>query len=390
MKKLHATASYAVIQAALWSLYALLLSFSSNYLMGIGLDSGRISLVLGTAAALAIITQLALAEIVSRRELKLRRILTAIIACMFCLGLGMLLAEGYWAVGCFLINCMLLQTLPAMGNSLGMSSIAAGSPIEYGPARGTGSLSFAGISYAAGMLTGRYGHRAIPVMILAFLALFMLGLILFARFAEPAGGVAAAAKKKSTASGREFLLRHKRFSIMLIGCVLMYLSNNLIINFMLQIMQSKGGGAAEQGLANAIAGALEIPGMFTFVFLLRFMGCGGWLRISVVFMAVKALGIFLAPSPQWVYVSQLAQLLGYALFYISAVHYAEKSTGGEDSVLSQSYLASTSTIASLIGLSTGGVLCQQLGANAMLAVSTASAVCGAALIIFSMGKVKEL
>lgn len=385
MKKFRATASFALLQSMIWGLYAVVINFSSNFLIGHGFDGNGISLVLGISTALAIVLQLSLAEFVTRHPKLRLYVLLLLVGTVMLAGCLLMLLPSAGVVAAiigFSLCCALLQTLPGFGNSIGMDAIEKGAPINFGLARGIGSLVFSVISYLAGSLVGRYGFGMVPTMAAAAVLILLLSVVLFHRTAE-AGLTLTPTEKARPAREAGFLLRHKRFAVFLVGSVMIYISHNLVCNFMLQVMQSKGGGASEQGVANAICGVVELPVLFSFAYLLKKARCDKWMRLSCVFFIVKALVMLLAPNVYWVYVAQLFQMLAYGLYSIASVYYAGAVIGEGEAIRAQSYLASTIAVGSLIAVSTGGVLCEQFGVPVMLGVATLTALVGTVIIFLS-------
>lgn len=385
MKKHGATVLYAWMQAMVWGSYAVLLSFSSNYLKGHRFNDARISLLLGLASALSILIQLATAERVSRsRRLTLSAVLMAAVSVMLVSCVAMLLcsAAHALAVAFFALACVVLQILPALANSLGVSAMQNGARIHFGLARGIGSLFYSLMSYLGGLCVGQFGLGMIP----ALTAVTCLGLLLSLLFFRMRVGEAPAAPKESAPKNGSFLRRNPRFTLFLLGSTLLYINHNLICNFMQQIMAVKGGGETQQGTAAAIAAFLELPAMFTFTYLLRLARCERWMKLSCFFFIAKAVTMLLAPNYQWVYVAQISQMLGFALYSISSVYYASALFCGADAVRGQSYLGSTITAGSLIALSTGGLICQQFGAQTMLLAAAAAAALGTMIILCTAQK----
>lgn len=391
MTKIRATLSYALLQAFLWGIYAVLLSFASNFLLANGLNNAGVSVVLGISTAISIAVQLILSEKVARNPRCKLWVLLLLLSGLMLAGCGAMLVHGVrpLAVLGYVVVCASLQILPAFGNAIGMDSIENGAPINYGIARACGSLAYSGISYLAGLLILDNDPYRVEIIGAAVVVLFGLSVVLFHFWGERARLTPAKRQEKKPAGA--FLKQNKRFVAFLVGCTLLLFNHNLICNFMLQIMQEKGGVDAHtaQGTANAIGAMLEIPAMLTFAWLLKLCGCDRWLRISCVFFTLKSICLYFAPSAYWAYAAQALQFAGFALFSISSVYYAGKVAGEGEAVRVQTYLASTTTIGSLLALSTGGILCQYLGANTMLLIAAAMALSGSVIVIFTVQKLPE-
>lgn len=384
--KWNATAAYILLQAAAWSFYAVILSFSSNVLRGFGFSDSQISLLLGVSAAVSFLLQLAVAELVNRFPR------LTISGAMTVLGTAMLLANGLMlkrdlpapaAVAAFALACVIVHMTPTFANAMGMDAIERGSPTNYSLARGMGSLVYSILAYLTGMLVGKYGTPVIPVVGAACAAALIAATIWY-HLAGERGLPEAAAKTEETKKAG-FLKQYPKFAFFLVGAVFLHFSHNVLSNFMYQIMLSKHGGAGEQGTATAIAALVELPVMFGFPLMLRWMGSDKWVRLCGFGMAIKGLGLFLATTPYGVYAAQATQIIGYGLYAISSVNYAAQVVGKGESVRAQSYLGSTTTVGALAALSTGGVICQHFGSQTMVLTSFACAMTGAVIILLAAG-----
>ena len=291
------------------------------------------------------------------------------------------------AVAAFALACVIVHMTPTFANAMGMDAIARGSPTNYSLARGMGSLVYSILAYLTGMLVGKYGTSAIPVVGAACAAALIAATIWYHLAGER--GLPEAAPKTEETKKAGFLKQYPKFAFFLVGAVFLHFSHNVLSNFMYQIMLSKHGGAGEQGTATAIAALVELPVMFGFPLMLRWMGSDKWVRLCGFGMAIKGLGLFLATTPYGVYAAQATQIIGYGLYAISSVNYASQVVGKGESVRAQSYLGSTTTVGALAALSTGGVICQHFGSQAMVLTSFACAMTGAVIILLAAGGRKK-
>ena len=388
--KWNATAAYILLQAAAWSFYAVILSFSSNVLRGFGFSDSQISILLGVSAAASFVLQLAIAELVNRfPSLSVSGAMTVLGTVMLLSNLVMLKREipATAAVAAFTLACVIVHMTPTFANAMGMDAIERGSPTNYSLARGMGSLVYSILAYHTGMLVGKYGTSAIPVVGAACAAALIAATVWYHWAGER--GLPDAAPKATETKNAGFLKQYPKFAFFLVGAVFLHFSHNVLSNFMYQIMLSKNGGAGEQGTATAIAALVELPVMFGFPLMLRWMGSDKWVRLCGFGMAIKGLGLFLAATPYGVYAAQATQIIGYGLYAISSVNYAAQVVGKGESVRAQSYLGSTTTVGALAALSTGGVICQHFGSQVMVLTSFACAMTGAVIILLAAGGTKR-
>ena len=379
MKKGNATASYALLQVSLWGFYAIVVGYSSSFLYSCGFRDGAIGIVLGVATGVSCLLQLVLAELVSRiRKLTVFRVLVALSVLMLLSGALMSarqVALGVTGIG---LGLTVLQVLPAMGNAIGMESIAQGSPVNYDVARGIGSGGYSLLSLLTGQLVSRLGVEVLW-MLTAANTLVFLGSVLWFHFAGEITGTGAAREKDSTKGS--FLRSYPLFALVLLGSILLMVSHNLVCSFMLQIVSHKGGDASHQGIAVFIAAMTELPVMFAFGWLLKKKSCRFWFALSAALLILKPVLLYLAADVYGVYGAQTTQMIGYAVYVMASAYYAGSATAPDDMVRAQSYMTAAIPIGSLIANSTGGFLCQYYTPQGMLMVSAAVAILGAVTVI---------
>lgn len=391
LHRCNATASYALLQIMCWGFYAVSLCFSSNVLYGCGFTDSHISMLLGVCTGLSFVMQLWLAErIASHPKIRVWGIL-GVLGVVMALSNLLVLIPGVPKIGAavsFGVVCMLLQTLPSWTNAVGMAAIKRGSAANYSIARGFGSLGYSILAYFTGILVARRGASMVAG-VGTVCGLVLAAAAVWFHFAGERGLPEEMPAVRPDGQKGSFLRQYPLFALFLAGSVALQFSHNLLSNFMYQIMLSKQGGAGEQGVASAICALVELPVMFGFPLLMRRLRCDKWVRFASMFVAVKAVGILLAGSPYGVYAAQATQMLGYGLYTISSVNYAELVVGRGESVRAQTYLGATSTVGTLLATSTGGFLCQYLGVQAMVMVSLAAALTGGLVILFTAEKTRR-
>lgn len=383
MKKVRKTAAYGLLQAALWGIYAVLISFAINFLSERGLSDTAVSVVLGASTAGAVALQLLIAELVSRSSrVPLQAVMMGIAAVIIAGSVMMLALPGVWKVVGLVLSCVSLQAMPGLVNSVGMEAIGRGVPIVFGVSRAGGSVFYSILSTMAGYLVKDRVQTMMPVLTIVMAAVFGLSALLVWK---SCGATLGQAKQRQGNGSGSFLMQHKRFAMVLVGSVLLYLSHNLISNFLFYIVGKVNGTESDQGLAAAVSAIVELPALFCFGFMTRMMPCRRWVQLCGVFFAAKAAALLLATTVEWVIAAQLFQMIGYAVYVIGSVEYAAECVPG-DPIRAQSYLGSSSTVAAVAAMSMGGVICDNLGVDALLWVSFAAGVLGTLIMAFSIRK----
>ena len=283
-----------------------------------------------------------------------------------------------------------LQVMTPLVNSLGMTCINRGIGMNFGIARGVGSFSYAVISYLGGVMIERYHTIVVPILIIMISIFFLISVFLF-RY-EKLNIAPVQVKMKCPEESEEeqvedvsFLKRYKNFGILIAGCTLIFVAHNMINNYIFQIILTKGGGSGEMGLTIGIAAFFEIPTMFLFAWLVKKIRCSIWLKISGVFFVLKSVGTLLARNVNEMYLVQIMQMLGFALFAIASIYYVNAIMKEKDRIKGQAYMAVTNTLGSVLGSSFGGAIIDMGGAQMMVEASIVVAFVGM-LIIWAVTK----
>ena len=179
----------------------------------------------------------------------------------------------------------------------------------------------------------------------------------------------------------------RQFLALLICTTLLFVSNNLMVNFLLQLVRSRGGNEAGVGIAAAISAMAELPTMFLFGWMLRKLRCDSWLKISAICMTVKSVICLLATHLGVLYAVQLMQAVGYGLLYVASVHYVDAVVSRENLVRAQAMLAATLTLATLLSSFFGGLILEGFGIQAVLGGSAVCAAAAAVIFLLTLKKV---
>lgn len=387
-KKLQANASYSLIHASMWGMYAIIFAFATNFLADKGISNSQISIVLGVTAAVSCVLNIVIAELVSRiRQLKLY-MATLIVVLILLAGLGcMLIDHTIIAIGGISVVCALLQLVPGMCNSIGMDAIAKGAPATYAMARGVGSLFYALSATFIGMLVAAMGESMIPLVSAILGVLLVAGILWFHNCAEK--GLQEQVVEKQEKKKDNFLAKSPKFSLFLVGATFLCISHFLVCTFMKQIVEAIELGETEQGIATGISAFVELPIMFGFALISKKFRCNTLLKIAAASFLLKTLGLYFATNAMGVYLAQATQCIGYGLYAIASVTYAGQVMGKDDAVRAQSYLAATISLGNVVAMATGGFMIDAWGVSGMLICATACAAAGALVVLVSAQKVKE-
>ena len=247
-KSKNLTGSYSCIQALYWMYFAAIMSFSGFFLLGEGFSNTQIGIIAAVAGIMSALLQPVLAGYADRPDSpSLKKIIQILYVIQLLLGIGLFFSRTLILTGLLYgISIALLQLMTPFINALGMESINQGQKLNFGLARGMGSVAYAVICYVLGIITVKAGVLSIPASV-TIITVLSLGCLIIFPFVKTQKSAQTSSDSKSLANPLLFFRKYRRFSLVLIGCIFIYLSHVLLNNFNFQIAQGKGGGSAVPG-----------------------------------------------------------------------------------------------------------------------------------------------
>lgn len=380
------TLGYALIQSFFWVCYAAIMGFVSMYLLQAGFDNSQVGLMIAAAGLLSALLQPVVAAYADRPgSMSLGALIRlsglATLAC----ALGLIFIRGNKALTGLLygLSMVLLQLTTPLVNALGIATVNSGEKMNFGVARGFGSLGYAAAAYLIGLLAQRFGAVTVPICMAAGFAFMVLSVTGYGPVKRENAPAAERGKKGG------FLRRYPRYAAVLAGLVLIFVSHVVLNSFIYQIVEFKGGGSQEMGVAMALASLIELPIMFLFGWMLKKARCHVWFRLAGVFFFLKCLGTLLCRGIPGFYAVQLFQMFGWALMTVSSVFYINAIMAPEDSVKGQACFTMSMTLGNVVGAIAAGRILDALGVQAMLAFGTASALAGAVIVLIFAQRTEE-
>ncbi len=390
------TTRYAIVQGNFWMSFCIIFSYASVYLLSKGFKSSQIGMIIAAAGLISAVLQPIVADIADRAKLiSLRQIIASFSVVMMILAGVLLVPKLHMIVIAFVYAGLVavLQIITPLVNAAGMEWINKGVPVNFGVARGTGSLLFAAISYIAGVAVSKFSTDVIPVLVVLFYILLFVAILTFHFYGVEVNEnksfeqiSAVEVQEDSTSGIIRFFRRYQKFGVLLIGITICFASHNILNNFMFQIVANQGGSSAQMGTAMAIAAAIELPTMVLFSYVILKIKSSSLLVVSGIFFTIKSLLTFLAGSMIGIYAAQFSQALGFALFVPASVYYVNHLMSEKDKVKGQAYMTVTNTVGSIAGSLLGGILIDYAGVSNMLLASTIIAFIGAIIIFFGVEK----
>ncbi|MDO5422847.1 MAG: MFS transporter [Eubacteriales bacterium] len=379
---------YVLMQASYWGIFCSINGYAAVYLDGKGFTAGQTGTVLALANIIAAFLQpVAAAKADKQGRFSLKEI-TLTLGIVGIVSAILLCVPGLpFAALCLLfgLGSIAIQSLQPMVNAVSMYYLNRGERMNYGLARGFGSVTYALVSYLLGFLAGRVGILVIPVLAAGCYLLFLLITASFS-LKQDAG------KEESAAAGKpltypELLKRYRRFGVLLVGIAFMFIFHFMTNTYMFQMVQAVGGDSSHMGVAVCVAALSELPVMFLFGRIVKRIPAGKLLRFAAVLWAVKAVAFCFCTNVTAIYAVQLLQMVSYGLYIPASVYYANQLMEEENKVKGQALATMAFSVGSVFGSLLGGKLIDWYGVRAMLAAGAACTVIGA--VLFFIGTAEE-
>lgn len=390
------TFKYANIQIPHNLLNCVIGSYAAVFLKYKGFTNTEVGLALSTAAILSIIIQPLIASFADKTDkLTLRQINMFLMLINFFLGFIILFGSNLKPIlfFVFILASSLQLSLTSVINALAVEYINKGVLVNFGLARGLGSLMFAIFSLALGFLIEVSNPNIIiPTYLILYFLLFW-NTFLFRLKPSYQKHLNLTNKdkayenetSKTTASTFAFLKKYKKFTVFLIGVTLMYYSYLMINTYLINIVESFGGNSEELGIGLALAAALELPVMASFTKLLKRFKCSSIIKFSAIFYIAKAVLTLAASNMAMIYIAQATQLFNFALFTPACLYYVNMVITEKDSVRGQSMITiATFGLAGVLSNVSGGIIQDTLGIKAMLIIGLIVTTIGVITIFYAI------
>ena len=375
MKK--ANSLYIALQVSLWGIYGVLYSYANRYLLSQGLSSTTVGILLAFATAVAFVLQPLLTSIIDKKKIGLKGVLLLLSLLMLVCSAVMPFINAAWVVAfVYALAYVGVVVFPAFINAMGMVAIKSGYNVNFGVARGVGAFVFGVTAWGTNKLIEVFSESAVPFFAIIFCLIAIGSVLLFPKGAEEI------TQKEKASKVTDFFKRNKKFTALLFAVAIIMVGHNILGNCMYQIAVFKGDPNA-QGTVLMLSTLIEIPTIVLFTKLLKIASGSTYMRISGIFFVLRVLLTLVIPGIAGLYIAQLCQIAGYALYTVCSVYYAGEVVSDKDTVKGQAYISAANTIGCLIAHLAGGAMIDAVGVETMLIITTVISVIGMIMLFFT-------
>lgn len=383
MKKL--TVRYSLTQFTYWAASTGASSFATTYLLNKGLSSGVVGTLLALSGIISCIVQPVLASVWDKNNsVRLPQILTGIsLACAGCFAI--LLIPGVSPIGCgicYVVQILLSNIMLPLLNALCVSYEQKGYCINYGVARGIGSVASAMASLVLGYVIARLGNKWM-ILLLIFFRVCNLAVLLGYPILKREE--VHQEKIKSMGNANIFFSKYPWYCATLLGVLFLGMYHSMTETYMIAIMERLGGNSRQVGNALFISSMVGAPVIFCSKYIRRKITGENLLKIAACTFLLKSILICSAQNVQAIYIVQLLQMTSYAFMEPTLIYYAKDSVRSTDLLTGQAF----STAAYALGCSAGNFAGGQLltyDMTAFFAAGILMAATGVIIIFFTVTK----
>lgn len=232
---------YCILQGSYWASFCVIYAFATVFLLSRGFESSMIGVIIAAGNILGVVLQPMVASIADRSEKISLHKLTAMLSVIMILLLVLLyfVPNGLLAVAVlFLLTDTFLQVIQPLINSVSVYYVNQGVSVDFGSARGIGSLSYAAASYILGIVVEKFGTRSI-LMTGILVALVLLVTVL----SMPVLSSSAASRPKEKEPEQNdagllvFAGRYKNFMLTLAGITLLFTFHNMNNAYLIKVIE---------------------------------------------------------------------------------------------------------------------------------------------------------
>lgn len=384
---------YACIHGFYWMICCAMTGYASVFLLDKGFNNAMIGIVLSVSNILAVVGQPAVASYMDKAtKLTLRMLVSLILVAIIVLSFVLSFISNTSPLLLLLVIVVftLMLTMQPFINSLTFAFEKQGIHINFGLARGIGSVAYAVISLILGNIVAVFSPHILPYF---YVGLSMCALAFVYTFYLPGHKDEIVHEKRQEEhvqlSMKQFIQKYKTFMFLLVATVFLFFDHSIINNFFIQVVNHIGGNSADMGNAIFLAAVLELPTMALFTKIQKKVGCRQMMMVSAVFFSVKHILTYFAANMFMIYVAQVMQMLAYAVFIPASVYYVSQLVDAHDMNKGQALVTGAMTLASVFASLAGGVLLDALGVSKVLMIGAIVSVMGTVFMFMSVEDVDK-
>ena len=330
---------YFSLQSLFWMTYCMVVGFSVTYLLSCGYSNSEAGYILASANICALVLQPFFADLADRsKKINAMTIFLISISILFVCSIGLFFisVRSVILTLIYVVMITLANAVIAFLTSVQFLMDPSKTKINFGLCRAGGSLFFAILSAAMGILIERIGMKSIPtaLFIITFLIIILCIYITRHRIHTTYESINDLTDQKSSTL-LVFFKENPKFMLLSIAMLFIYYAHAFITNFTISIVRNVGGDHREMGYLIAFMALMELPGMIGFKKISQRFKVSSLLLFSMMMFSAKAIIVWLSPSLMTLIFGFALQVVSFALYIPASVQYANNIIDEKDTVKAQ-------------------------------------------------------
>lgn len=380
------TARYSVTHFTHWASCTGAAALATAYLLSRGMRADIVGILLAIGCLLSCVTQPLLASVADRSDHSmLRKMLLGMGAlCLFCYVIQLFPALPLRLIGCFyIIAIWSADSMAPLLNALSVAYQQAGYSVNYGVARGIGTMAHAVSSLAIGNILAQFGAAWMFAFAIFFRVIHMIDLLHYPPLRKT-GQVHQSNADKSCSIG-QFFLRYPWYCLSLVAVVLMAMYLSMTENYMITIVQPMGGNSSHVGTALFISSTVGTPMIVCYSAIRKHCSDSFLMKMAAIGFLLRAVFVWQAQSIGHIFCIQMLHIVSYALLAPAQVEHAKARVRRGDMVKGQAFTSAAYALGCAAGNFIGGQLLRR-SVEALLRGGIVMALLGLVIILVSAHK----
>ena len=363
--------------------------FVAVFLQYKGVSNTQIGVVTGSACVASIFIAPWLSSLIMKIErMTVNDLLIYILltmAALFC-GMAWLPLPAVVVMVCYsLLYCLYLSAGPLI-QVIASGYAQEGVEVEFGLARGLGSVAWAITAVFAGKIVDWINPLVLPV---GFVVFGIVMLVLLYQMPQTKGQKREEGKKGGSIG--HIIKTYRVYFLILLGFSFCMAGNTALGTYLPNIVRTLGGTTSTYGLALFVNAMSEMPVMAVASKWMKKVGAMPLCVLGGIAYVIRNLIVSLAPNLPVLFIGLCFQSISYGLLTAVVAYYVIYYLAPQDQIMGQTMIGMmTSGCGSMIGNVVGGILQDTIGLSAMYVFALICTSIGALVILRARSLEKKL
>ena len=317
------TFKYLLMQALFFACFCALFAFANPFLSSKNFSITQIGLLITLSSIFSVISQPYITKCIEKyKKFTVKKsILLLTYLTIFSLLMILISNNTFILFLCYVIALGCIMSIQTFMYPFIFEYIDEGYKVNFGFARGMGSVTYAVVSLTLGFFSKK-SLNFLPAF--CFITSFALLLVVYSFKNLENKTISNNNLENETISFKEFYKKNKSFCYILLGCTLLFYTHSALNTYLKNIMEYINCGTYEVGVCYMLSSIIEFPVMTAVPYLHKKFSYNFLFAISAIGFTTKCFFIMLGTlfkSISIIYFAQFFQIFGFALYLPVSLYY---------------------------------------------------------------------